>query len=799
MKKRNRMIEKRIFAGVLSVAMMVSTGSSAVYAAEEDSGLNTLSVYTAADASTATWNTEKAQNYGASKQIFVHNLVEPDYNNLVEVPLDMKLMFLKFNLNDIRENQLSDVVQYKLVLTYDGKSGGDKATPPEAIDEIGLFVTETDDWIEGTGAGTAVASSGADGINYESRPKVVDADGDGKITRADAAAVTSIEPAAAASGTEYEWDITECVKEALESGKDILSLMGGCLTGNSNEDIQYRINFRSKEYGSVSAPRIDILYRADEAEQNLIMMDRDIRRTDEYMAANREVTRGISLPAQEENGTLITWNSKSDKIDRDGTVLQRPSDTDEEAVLEAVFRREGVSRTKEYTILLKSEKSDYIVEETYRITAGADTSVYTWKTEKNQVYGNKANMSIHEYIRPAYNTLDWDENNTEDMKAVYVRFPIGDLCYLDNITGVKLKLFCESKAKVTDNNRYLTIGVFEADNQWEEETMNFISRAPIVDRNQDGAINGEDAITVVETDAGSLTKGSLVEADLTDAIQQMVQNKQEMVTLCLGELGDGSQNLPRINFYTKESGDASCHPCLEVTYQVIDEDYITDSQAEANIANVKNEIDDYMETNASDAVVTNLALPVGDGRYTFVTWESSDPAVITSKGNIVRPGTDTAVTMTAVIRSGELVKTYSYVVTVRAKAASGGASSGGSGGGFGFIASSEEEQKPDDQTPETPNGGNDNQNGTETEKPSAANRVPAVAAKYTLKMKQIKTINVRNVPAGAKVTYTSKNKKVVYVSKKGVIKGKKAGTAKIVTKIKAGSKTYRYVTVVRVK
>lgn len=50
-------------------------------------------------------------------------------------------------------------------------------------------------------------------------------------------------------------------------------------------------------------------------------------------------------------------------------------------------------------------------------------------------------------------------------------------------------------------------------------------------------------------------------------------------------------------------------------------------------------------------------------------------------------------------------------------------------------------------------------------------------------------IKVKNAPKGATISYKSDNKKVASVSKKGVVKGLKSGTAKIVVSVKKKSKT----------
>lgn len=60
-------------------------------------------------------------------------------------------------------------------------------------------------------------------------------------------------------------------------------------------------------------------------------------------------------------------------------------------------------------------------------------------------------------------------------------------------------------------------------------------------------------------------------------------------------------------------------------------------------------------------------------------------------------------------------------------------------------------------------------------------------------------IKVKNVPKGARVTYKSAQKKVATVSKKGIVKGIKSGTAKIIISVKKNLKTTKLTYKVNVK
>ena len=67
---------------------------------------------------------------------------------------------------------------------------------------------------------------------------------------------------------------------------------------------------------------------------------------------------------------------------------------------------------------------------------------------------------------------------------------------------------------------------------------------------------------------------------------------------------------------------------------------------------------------------------------------------------------------------------------------------------------------------------------------------PEVSLSSSVYVKNTKAIKLNNVSEDAVVTYKSSNKAIATVSKKGVVTGKKAGTATITTTIRQGGKTY---------
>ena len=94
---------------------------------------------------------------------------------------------------------------------------------------------------------------------------------------------------------------------------------------------------------------------------------------------------------------------------------------------------------------------------------------------------------------------------------------------------------------------------------------------------------------------------------------------------------------------------------------------------------------DALDLKASLSHLTkDLALP-SKGLYdSVIIWQSSDPAVLTNDGSIVRGETDQKVTLTAMVRVGESEAERSFAVTVAKREST---SSGGNGGGGGGSSS----------------------------------------------------------------------------------------------------------------
>ncbi|WP_228373446.1 LamG-like jellyroll fold domain-containing protein [Demequina gelatinilytica] len=79
-----------------------------------------------------------------------------------------------------------------------------------------------------------------------------------------------------------------------------------------------------------------------------------------------------------------------------------------------------------------------------------------------------------------------------------------------------------------------------------------------------------------------------------------------------------------------------------------------------------------LDLGDTSAVVADLDLPTTGTSGTTITWESSDPAHVSTTGDVTRPGVgadDAMVTLTATIRNGKVATTVAFTVVVKARPA----------------------------------------------------------------------------------------------------------------------------------
>lgn len=90
---------------------------------------------------------------------------------------------------------------------------------------------------------------------------------------------------------------------------------------------------------------------------------------------------------------------------------------------------------------------------------------------------------------------------------------------------------------------------------------------------------------------------------------------------------------------------------------------------QASLAQIENALSALSVTNIQD-VRGNIHLPTHSDGFA-VTWNSSDPAVISNGGVVSRQGSDTAVTLVASIESGDQILEREFKTSVRQKASVG--------------------------------------------------------------------------------------------------------------------------------
>lgn len=97
---------------------------------------------------------------------------------------------------------------------------------------------------------------------------------------------------------------------------------------------------------------------------------------------------------------------------------------------------------------------------------------------------------------------------------------------------------------------------------------------------------------------------------------------------------------------------------------------------------------DYMKNAVDDpdAVSENIKLPTTGSYGSSITWTSSAPSIISTKGKVVRQTTNKKVTLTATIEKGNQTKEETFEYTVKKKLTSGSNGSGGTSGSSSHIS-----------------------------------------------------------------------------------------------------------------
>ncbi len=108
--------------------------------------------------------------------------------------------------------------------------------------------------------------------------------------------------------------------------------------------------------------------------------------------------------------------------------------------------------------------------------------------------------------------------------------------------------------------------------------------------------------------------------------------------------------------------------------------YVNISNPEEQLKLDTEELESYMEDY--EEVTKSFELPKKGSYGSVITWTSSNPSVISTKGNVTRTTSDKTVTLTATLENGGQSEELEFKITVEKKATSsgGGSSSSGSSG-----------------------------------------------------------------------------------------------------------------------
>jgi hypothetical protein len=214
----------------------------------------------------------------------------------------------------------------------------------------------------------------------------------------------------------------------------------------------------------------------------------------------------------------------------------------------------------------------------------------------------------------------------------------------DEIQSATLKLY-----KTNTNQANFTVYHSVYDN-WTDTTINW-SNQPI-NPGDDAKIGSACATDPCVTSGG---KYAPVSIELTDLVKAEHQGDQLLSLVFKRDNIDGS---PGVDFGNKENADALLRPVLEI-------ETIKEITADERVANDKAKL---LATFDNIEVTTDLTLPVEGETNTAITWESSEPIVLSNTGKVTRPEytqADVPVVLTARVAYGSIAETVSIHVLVK--------------------------------------------------------------------------------------------------------------------------------------
>ena len=344
------------------------------------------------------------------------------------------------------------------------------------------------------------------------------------------------------------------------------------------------------------------------------------------------VTHDLTLPLVGTSDTTITWSSSNPAVVSAAGVVHRLATSDASVILTATITKDGVSDTETFSIIVKAQMTEAqavaeakstvevgvapsdtgssVTQDLTLPTTGSNGSTVTWSSSDPSLV-SPAGVVHQPLVGEASVTLTATitVGGTTDTKTFTVVVK-GQMTEADAVAAAKAALAVEfahgdSASAVTQDLGLPSSGMYDSVVAWSSSNPAVVSNEGSVHRPTDSDAN----VTLTAT----ITIGS--------------------------------------------ASDTKLFP-VTVKFR------ISEAQAIVNAAKAALAIEFAPGEDASN-VTKNLTLPTSLNHAT-ITWQSSDPAVITAAGAVTQPqNADANVTLTATITSGSASDTKQFPIVVK--------------------------------------------------------------------------------------------------------------------------------------
>jgi hypothetical protein len=353
------------------------------------------------------------------------------------------------------------------------------------------------------------------------------------------------------------------------------------------------------------------------------------------------VTQAVYLPIKGKYGSTITWaSSNTAVISNDGKTVVRPANADIKVVFTATITKNNITATKSFELTVKTQLTDaqivaadkaalaigfsgsdnasFVTSPLTLSAKGANGSIITWTSSAPTIISNDGKTVNRPTVGQGDVGVSLIANITSNGVSDIKLFPLivkQQISDADKVAADKAALAIvytagDSASSVTSKLTLPAVGV-------NGSTITWVSSTP----------------TVISNDGKTITRPINGQGDVT-------------VTLIATLTSNGSSDVKVFTVVVKQ--------------QLTDAQKVAADKAALQII--------FTGTDTAASVTSKLTLPVVGLNGSTIVWYSSNTAIISDNGTVVRPaaGTgDKTVTISAVIIGNASVDTKAFTVTVK--------------------------------------------------------------------------------------------------------------------------------------